>query len=597
MHNPLNKTDFLPTTPEEAAQKGWDSIDILLVTGDAYVDHPSFGVPLIGRWLERLGYRVGIVARPSVDSIEDFTRFGRPPLFIGISSGAVDSMLNNYTANKKTRSDDQYAPGGKGGERPDYAVSVYADLARKAFPDTPIILGGVEASLRRVAHYDYWMNKVRPSIIKSTDADFLVYGQGEKTVTEIAAILKTVVDGSGYVSRDNDLYKNAVEKIHGLRGVVYLTTKEAARELEPRLTLPSFKEVANDKKKFARAAYSIEMEASPYNGKRLVQYHGDAAVVVNQAQLPITTAEFDSIYKLPFTREQHPSYMEKVPAGEMIKFSIASNRGCFGGCSFCAITLHHGRIVSSRSEKSILEELDGLNSVNGYRGQVTDIGGPTANMYKLDCVSKEIQSVCRKMSCVFPEVCKHLVTDHTPQVKLLEKSRKVKGVKKISIGSGVRYDIAFADKKSGEKYLNDLVKYHVGGQLKIAPEHVDDDVLHLMKKPKMAEFEKFVEFFKKSTQEAGKEQYIIPYFISGFPGSTHGKMKKVHDFLASRRWNVQQVQAFIPTPMTLATAMYWSEIDPKTRKSLWVARDYKDRKEQQTLLQPWKEQKRQSKKY
>ncbi|MDH5542642.1 MAG: YgiQ family radical SAM protein [Nitrospinota bacterium] len=586
------KDVFLPTTSEEASQRGWNSIDILLITGDAYVDHPSFGIPLIGRWLERLGYRVGIVARPRTDTVEDFKRFGRPTLFIGISSGAVDSMLNNYTANKKTRSDDQYAPGGKGGGRPDYAVSVYTELARRAFPDTPILLGGVEASLRRIAHYDYWMNKVRPSILKSADADLLVYGQGEKTVTEIAEILSKSADETGYVSRGGNLYRKAIEKIQELRGVAYVTTKEAARELEPRLTLPSFKEVANDKKKFARAAYFVELEASPYNGKRLVQYHGDSAVVVNQAQLPISTEEFDSIYTLPFTREQHPSYTEKIPAGEMIKFSIASNRGCFGGCSFCAITLHHGRIVSSRSEKSILQELESLNSVNGYRGQISDIGGPTANMYRLDCVSKEIQSVCRKMSCVFPTICPHLVTDHTPQVKLLEKSRKVPGVKKISIGSGVRYDIAFADRKSGEKYLNDLIKHHVGGQLKIAPEHVDDEVLYLMKKPRMEEFEKFVEFFKRSTQEAGKEQYIIPYFISGFPGSTHGKMKKVHDFLTARRWNVQQVQAFIPTPMTLATAMYWSEMDPKTRKSLWVAREYKDRKEQQDLLQPWKERAR-----
>jgi uncharacterized radical SAM protein YgiQ len=344
--------------------------------------------------------------------------------------------------------------------------------------------------------------------------------------------------------------------------------------------------VRDDKKKFAKAAYFIEYEASPYNGKRLVQYHGSKAVVINPPALPLTTEELDAVYEMPFTKEQHPSYKARIPAADMIRFSVNSTRGCFGGCSFCAITLHQGRIVQSRSQESLLKEVAELPKVPGFKGIVSDIGGPTANMYTLRCKSTEIQSKCRKLSCVHPKVCPHLHTDHTPQVELLRKARKLPGIRKIHVASGLRYDIALADKKAGREYLRELISNHVGGHLKVAPEHLDDDVLHLMKKPGLKNFDEFVSYFEQVSEEAGKEQYIVPYFISGFPGTTHEKMEKVYGYLKAQGWNLQQVQAFIPTPMTLATAMYWSGFDPMSMKPLFVAKEWKDRKIQQALLQP-----------
>ncbi len=585
-----NAMDFLPTTRQEMERCGWRGLDVLLITGDSYIDHPSFGIPLLGRLLERNGFKVGIVAQPDCHSIKDIARMGRPRLFAGVSSGTVDSMINNYTANKRKRSDDQYAPGGLGGKRPDYATTVYARLAREAFPDTPIVIGGVEASLRRVAHYDYWQNKVRPSILLDAPADLLVFGMGERLAVRIAKELAAASDAEGGapVSLHDDAARSAMQALRGERGVACQAPIDEALALQPRLLLPSFHEVRDDKKKFARAALLIEEEANPYNGKRLVQPHGKTAVVVNPPSIPITTAEFDALYELPFTREQHPSYKERIPAAEMIQFSVIATRGCFGGCSFCAITLHHGRIVSSRTEESILKELAAMTKHRSFKGQVTDIGGPTANMWRLNCKSIDIQSVCRKLSCVHPKICAHLIIDHTPQVKLLEKARALPGIKKISIGSGLRYDIALADKKAGHKYLLDLIAHHVGGQLKVAPEHLNAEVLHLMKKPGAETFDDFAAFFEKATIAAKKEQYLVPYFISGFPGCTHEQMEEVGHYLQRRNWRVQQVQAFIPTPMTLATAMYYSGIDPATKQPLWVAREWNDRKIQQALLQPGK---------
>lgn len=579
---------FLPTNAEEMRLKGWDELDVLLITGDAYVDHPSFGIPLLGRWLERLGLRVGIIPRPRWDNTDDIKRMGRPRLFIGVSSGIVDSMLNNYTANKKRRSDDMYGENGAGGQRPDRATAVYANLAREAFPDAVIVAGGVEASLRRLAHYDYWQNKVRPSFLLDADVDLLATGMGEQICTTLA---KELGDAASYgpVSRDDGRTQKALDKLRRLPGTAYLTTKDAARAREPRLTLPPFEEVRDNKKVFAKTAWFIEREASPFNGKTLVQHHGSKAVVVNPPPPPMTEEEFDSVYTLPFTKEPHPMYKGRIPAGEMIKFSITSTRGCFGGCSFCAITLHQGRVVQSRSEKSILDEIARLKEVRGYTGQITDIGGPTANMYALGCKSREIHSVCRKFSCVFPSVCPHLRADHSRQIALLEKARKQPGVKKITIGSGVRYDLALADKKSGKKYLHDLITHHVGGHLKVAPEHLDEDVLRLMKKPTMESFEAFLDIFKEVSRRAGKEQYVVPYFISGFPGCTNEKMEKVHDYLRAKKWNLQQVQAFLPTPMTLATAMYWTGLDPATREPVYVPKGNEDRRIQQALLQPRKE--------
>jgi uncharacterized radical SAM protein YgiQ len=581
---------FLPMSRQEMQWKGWDELDVLLVNGDAYVDHPTFGIPCLGRWLERLGLKVGIISQPKWDSTQDFKILGRPRLFIGISSGTVDSMINNYTANRKVRSDDMYSEGGRGGRRPDYSSIVYSKLAREAFPGVPVVVGGVEASLRRLAHYDFWQNKVRPSILTELAADFVVFGMGERSVQMIVEELKKAEEAVGGkpLSIDQPETQAALDMIRSQRGIAYLTTKDRARSIEPRLTIPSFDEVRDDKKKFAKAAYSIEYEASPYNGKRLVQYHGGKAVIVNPPALPLETEELDSIYEMPFTKEQHPSYKERIPAADMIRFSVSSTRGCFGGCSFCAITLHQGRIVQSRSEESLLKEVSDLPNVPGFKGIVSDIGGPTANMYKLRCKSKDIQSKCRKLSCVHPKVCPHLHTDHTPQVEMLEKARKLPGIRKIHIASGLRYDLSIADKKSGDKYMKDLITHHVGGHLKVAPEHMDDEVLHLMKKPGLKNFDEFVSYFEKTSREAGKEQYIVPYFISGFPGTTPEKMEKIYDYLKQKGWSLQQVQAFIPTPMTLATAMYWTGIDPMTKVPLYVAKEWKDRKIQQALLQPHK---------
>ncbi|MBI5177886.1 MAG: YgiQ family radical SAM protein [Nitrospinae bacterium] len=584
---------FLPVTRREMEWRGWDALDVLLISGDAYVDHPSFGVPLLGRWLEKLGYRVGIIPQPRWDNTDDIARMGTPRLFVGVSSGTVDSMINNYTANRRKRSDDQYSEGGQGGKRPDYAATVYTQLARKAFPESVIIAGGVEASLRRLAHYDYWQNKVRPSFLLTADADLLAFGMGEKSVSAIAQELDTAAKvANGPALRTHEATQRALENLRSQRGLAYLTTKAHARELEPRLTLPAFEEVRGDKAKFAKTAFFIEQEASPYNGKLLVQYHGSKAVVVNPPPLPLATAEFDAIYELPFTKEPHPMYRQKIPAAEMIKFSITATRGCFGGCTFCAITLHQGRVLQSRSEHSILNEINRLKDVPGYTGQITDVGGPTANMYGMRCESHAVQSVCRKFSCVHPKVCPHLVHDHALQVRLLEKARHLPGVKKIGLGSGVRYDIALADERSGRKYLRDLIAHHVGGHLKVAPEHTDPEVLRLMKKPPIESFEEFLEIFERTSREVKKEQYVVPYFISGFPGSTHEKMVQVQEYLKSRRWNLQQVQAFIPTPMTLATAMYWTGLDPATREPLFVAKGAMDRKIQQALLQPHREKSR-----
>jgi uncharacterized radical SAM protein YgiQ len=577
---------FLPTNREEMQWRGWDELDVLLINGDAYVDHPTFGIPCLGRWLTRLGLKVGIISQPKWANHEDFKKMGRPRLFVGVSSGTVDSMINNYTANKKVRSDDAYSEGGRGGNRPDYASVVYSRLARESFPGTPVIVGGVEASLRRLAHYDYWQNKIRPSILTEIASDLVVFGMGERTVSALVEEFKkaeALVGGPLDISQPET--QAALTELKTQRGIAFISTKDHARTLEGRLTIPSFEEVRDDKKKFAKAAYFIEYEASPYNGKRLVQYHGSKAVVINPPALPLSTEEMDSIYELPFTKEQHPSYKERIPAADMIRFSVASTRGCFGGCSFCAITLHQGRIVQSRSEESLLKEVGDLPNVPGFKGIVSDIGGPTANMYKLRCKSTEIQSKCRKLSCVHPGVCPHLHTDHTPQVEMLEKARKLPGIRKIHIASGLRYDLSIADKKSGKKYMRDLITHHVGGHLKVAPEHMDEKVLHLMKKPGLKNFDEFVSYFKEVSAEIGKEQYVVPYFISGFPGTTHAQMEVVHDYLKEKGWNLQQVQAFIPTPMTLATAMYWTGIDPMSKAELYVAKEFKDRKLQQAMLQ------------
>lgn len=624
---------FVPTTRAEMDARGWKELDILLINGDAYVDHPSFGIPLIARLLIREGYRVGIIAQPifpgftgpkagkgarsaanESEAVADFQRMGSPRLFVGIGAGVVDSMINNYTANKKSRSDDMYSPGGVAGYRPDYASIVYTKLARKAFPNSPVIVGGVEASLRRLSHYDYWQNCIRPSMIAELDADLVVFGMGERQAIRLAKDLKDIKEhkegriraplssteaveklesacADAITSEKAPWYAPAIARSRMERGIAYLADRKSALNLPHRLRLPSFEEVRDDKKKFARAAYHIELESNPYNAKTLLQDHGKKTVVINPPPLPLTTPELDSLYEMPFTKEPHWSYSEKglindgkIPAAEMIRFSVAVNRGCFGGCSFCAITLHQGRIVSSRSEESVLQELEEITEVKGFTGVVSDLGGPTANMYMLRCKSETVQSKCRKLSCVAPKICPHLVTDHSKQTQLLRKSRSIEGVKKVLIASGLRYDLALKD----PEYLREVITHHVGGHLKVAPEHTDPEILRLMKKPGFEAFCEFRDQFEQISRDAGKEQYLVPYFISSFPGTTDEKMEQVFDWLQDEGWKLQQVQGFIPSPMTLATAMYWSGIDPASKKPLHVAKDYAARKVQQALLQPHK---------
>ncbi len=595
MANP-DLTRFVPTCREEMNARGWDELDILLVSGDAYVDHPSFGIPLLARVLMKEGYKVGILAQPifpgfhgtkpaprpaatEIESLECFRSMGTPRLFVGVSAGVVDSMINLYTANKKPRSDDMYAPGGWAGYRPEYSTMTYSYLARKAFPGVPVIAGGVEASLRRLAHYDYWQNRVRPSLLVDCSADLFVFGMGEQQALRIAKELSEArrLGGEGATH-------GALEVLKKERGIAAIWTKDEARTIEHRLTLPSYEEVRESKKKFARAAYFIELESNPFNAKTLIQYHGSKAVVVNPPALPLSTEALDRLYELPFTKEPHFKYKEKIPAAEMIRFSVTVNRGCFGGCSFCAITLHQGRVVQSRSEESVLKELGGLSAVEGFKGIVSDLGGPTANMYKLRCKSPLIQSKCRKLSCVFPGICPHLITDHGPQVELLQKSRQVKGVRKVFVASGLRYDLAL----TSPAYMRELLSHHVGGHLKVAPEHLDPEVLRLMKKPGFELFEQFRREFDTISREAGKEQFLVPYFISGFPGTTPEKMASVHDWVKRENWKLQQVQGFIPSPMALASAMYWTGIDPASGRELHVAKDPREKRLQQTMLQPFR---------
>lgn len=603
-------TRFVPMTLAEIEARGWDGIDVLLLSGDAHVDHPSFGVPLLARLLIQHGYRVGIVAQPTFpgmrldhagtlaswdQTLAQLQQLGRPRLFAGLSSGVVDSMLNNYTANRRRRSEDDYAPGGKGGRRPDEAVLVYSRMLRKAFPDLPLVIGGVEASLRRLVHYDYWKNAVRRSIVAKAEADLLVFGMAETALVAITDILATA-------QRDAEF--DPIPALHELRGVAYATDRRGAESVEGRLQLPGFAELRRDKKTFARCFRYIEREANPHCGRPLVQNQGkdatgrDRFVVVRPAALPLACTELDALYALPFTREPHPIYLAqaraehgdeesaraaaRIPAAEAIRFSVTVNRGCFGGCAFCGLGLHQGKTVQSRSADSVLGELRDLSKREDFTGAVSDLGGPTANMYGLDCRKPEVQKKCRRASCLHPDICKHLDTDHGAQIALLEKAENIPGIKQVRIASGVRYDLALQD----QAYLRRLIRHHVGGQLKVAPEHVDDEVLALMRKPGVEVFERFIEAFERESKKAGKEQYLVPYFIGSLPGSSAERMTKVRNWLQSRRWKVQQVQDFVPLPMTRAGVMYWTGLDPDTLKPVPVPKTSGERRRQRELMQP-----------
>ena len=570
---------FLPTTREEMRARGWDALDVLLVSGDAYVDHPSFGTAVIGRVLEAQGLRVGVVAQPDWRSPADVARMGRPRLFVGVSSGAMDSMVNHYTAHKRRRSDDAYTPGGAAGRRPDRAVTVYARLAREAFGEgTPIVAGGVEASLRRIAHYDYWDDRVLPSIAAASCADLVVYGQGERPILEIARRIASGEDPCGLVDVPGTAL---VPKDLALAGL----------DARPRgvLALPSYEEVRADKQTFALFSKRYHLEHNHANARVMTQRHGAGpagkVVVVNEPAAPLGTEELDAICELPFVRSAHPSHGgAHIPALEQIRWSIQILRGCSAGCSFCCITEHQGREVTSRSEASILREMEAMAAQGDFRGTVTDLGGATANMWQMSCTSEEAHSKCRRLSCVYPRVCPFWKTDHGPLVQLYGKARQVKGVKHVFVGSGVRYDLAHHDEQNGQRYLKELVTHHVSGQLKVAPEHAAPDVLQVMKKPGIEDFERFRDEFARYSKEAGKEQYLVPYFISSHPGCAMKDAVELYEYLERNGWRPQQVQDFTPTPMTLASDMHWSGYHPFTGKPVHVVRDMREKRMQKALL-------------
>lgn len=577
---------------------GWDACDIILVTGDAYVDHPSFGMALVGRLLEAHGFRVGILAQPDWRNVEAFRALGRPTLYFGVTGGNMDSMVNRYTSDRKIRRDDAYTPHGEGGKRPDRCVIVYAHRCREAYDDVPIIVGGIEASLRRVAHYDYWSDKVRRSILLDSRADLLLYGNAERALVEVshrlarkhdpatmrdirgtafvgrpdgewAEIDSTVVDEPGPLEPPVDPYSYGERTSHQsdggssqpvqIRRHSNVAAQRMGREHSV-IRLPSFEAVRDDSVLYAHASRVLHREANPHNARALVQAHRDRDVWINPPPIPLSTKEMDRIYELPYTRQPHPSYGgANIPAYEMIRFSITIQRGCFGGCSFCSITEHEGRIIQSRSESSILREIEHVrDTVPGFTGMISDLGGPTANMYRLACKSRAIEAACRKPSCVYPGICSNLETDHSHLIQLYRKARAIDGVKKVIIASGVRYDLAV----ESPEYVEELVTHHVGGYLKIAPEHVARGPLDAMMKPGIGTYDRFKALFEKYSKRAGKKQYLIPYFIAAHPGTTDEDMLELALWLKRNGFRPDQVQAFLPSPMATATAMYHSGKNP-----------------------------------
>lgn len=629
---------FLPMSRAEMEQLGWDSCDIILVTGDAYVDHPSFGMAVIGRTLEAQGFRVGIIAQPDWQSADPFKALGKPNLFWGVTAGNMDSMINRYTADRKIRSDDAYTPGDIGGKRPDRAAIVYSQRCREAYKDVPIILGGIEGSLRRIAHYDYWSDKVRRSVVVDAKCDLLLYGNAERALVEVAHRLAarepveqiTDVRGTAFVRRSDDetgkgwfeIDSTSVDEPGRVEAHInpYMTTSEqaaaqgstcskedgtldaeagAAAAAEPNpairpmlfvanpalkaklkvpprdrsvIRLPSYEQVKSDPVLYAHANRVLHLETNPGNARALVQAHGEGVtardVWINPPPIPLTTAEMDYVFDLTYARGPHPSYADengshegatKIPAWEMIRFSVNIMRGCFGGCTFCSITEHEGRIIQSRSEDSIIQEIEDIrDKVSGFTGTISDLGGPTANMYRLGCKSPEIEAACRKPSCVYPGICSNLGTNHDPLIKIYRRGRALKGIKKILIGSGLRYDLAV---KSPE-YVKELVQHHVGGYLKIAPEHTEQGPLTKMMKPGIGSYDKFKQMFEKFSEEAGKKQFLIPYFIAAHPGTSDEDMMNLAIWLKKNGFRADQVQTFYPSPMATATAMYHSNKNP-----------------------------------
>ena len=558
---------FLPTSREEMDTLGWDSCDVIIVTGDAYVDHPSFGMAVIGRVLEAQGFRVGIIAQPDWQSSEAFTKLGRPNLYFGVAAGNMDSMINRYTADKKIRHDDAYTPGNVGGKRPDRSVIVYSQRCREAYPGVNIVIGSIEASLRRIAHFDYWSDKVRRSIIADTRANMLLYGNAERAIVELTHRLaegEQIADirdirGSAFILKSLPDSHRLINESK-LQEDREQTVKLISVAQEEVVLLPSFESVREDKALYAHASRILHRETNPHNARALAQAHGDRYVWLNPPPIPLSTEEMDWVFGLPFRRVPHSDYGDaRIPAYEMIRFSVNIMRGCFGGCTFCSITEHEGRIIQSRSEDSILQEIEDIrDKTPGFTGVVSDLGGPTANMWRLACKDRETEASCRRLSCVHPSICKNLNTDQTPLISLYRKARNIDGVKKVLIASGVRYDLA----NETPEYVRELVKEHVGGYLKIAPEHTEESPLSKMMKPGIGTYDKFKAMFDKYSAEAGKKQYLIPYFIAGHPGTTDKDMLNLALWLKRNRFRADQVQNFYPSPMATATAMYHSGKDP-----------------------------------
>jgi uncharacterized radical SAM protein YgiQ len=614
----FGRAPFLPMSRAEMEALGWDSCDVVIVTGDAYVDHPSFGMAVIGRVLEQQGFRVGIIAQPDWQSADPFKVLGKPNLFFGVAAGNMDSMINRYTADRKIRSDDAYTPGGQGGRRPDRATLVYTQRCKEAWSEVPVVIGGIEASLRRIAHYDYWQDKVRRSILVDSKADLLLYGNAERAIIEVAHRLArrepihtlTDIRGTAFMVRDDHepqgymaIDSTEVDRPGRIDSHInpYLTTSEAAASVGEScakedgapppavvamptsrktgavvmpardrtvIRLPAYEQVKSDAVLYAHANRVLHLETNPGNARALVQAHGDRDLWINPPPIPLTTAEMDHVFDLEYARSPHPSYADengshdgetKIPAWEMIRFSVNIMRGCFGGCTFCSITEHEGRIIQSRSEDSVIKEIEAIrDKVKGFTGVISDLGGPTANMWRIGCKSREIEAACRKPSCVFPGICSNLNTDHGPLIKLYRRARALRGVKKILIGSGLRYDLAV----QSPEYVKELVTHHVGGYLKIAPEHTEGGPLAKMMKPGIGTYDRFKQMFEEASAAAGKKQYLIPYFIAAHPGTSDEDMMNLALWLKRNGFKADQVQTFYPSPMATATAMYHTDLNP-----------------------------------
>lgn len=632
---------YLPMSRAEMDELGWDSCDIILVTGDAYIDHPSFGMAVMGRLLEAQGFRVGIISQPDWQNTDDFMQLGEPNLYFGVTAGNMDSLINRYTADLRLRSNDAYTPNGEAGKRPDRSVIVYSQRIKEAYKDTPIVIGGIEASLRRIAHYDYWSDKVRKSILIDSSADILLFGNAERAIVELThqlsrgakiseletirgtAIIReqmpddwTEIDSSridwpSSWPKDNESFKNPYDYDHnpttnkecaskneaakknaeGVKEIkiipMPLASKQNLNRDKTYIRLPSFEKVRNDSALYAHTSRILHLESNPHNARPLVQRHGTKDILINLPPIPLSTEEMDAVFALPYQRKPHPSYGDaKIPSYDMIKFSVNIMRGCFGGCTFCSITEHEGRIIQSRSQESVLKEVEEIrDKVPGFTGTISDLGGPTANMYHLNCKDDDIQANCRRLSCVYPTVCKNLKTDHSETTSLYRKARKIKGIKRVMVASGLRYDLAVKD----PEYVKELVTHHVGGYLKIAPEHSEEGVLSKMMKPGMGTYDEFKRMFERFSKEAGKKQYLIPYFIAAHPGSENEDMLNLAMWLKKHDFKLDQVQTFYPSPMALATAMYHSEKNPlkKVRyksEKLFVPKELEHRRLQKAFL-------------